>query len=97
MPPKHMTEEERNIFPEEVLKALAVSTEATAEDLATDDWDSEFNCSYSADGRKLLDAENFLFGQDNPSAKRRAYRSMRIQGMRVDYEDKVPEITAHHP
>ena len=51
MPPKHMTEDERNIFPEEVLKALAVSTEATAEDLATDDWDSEFNCSYSADGR----------------------------------------------
>lgn len=59
MPPKHMTEDERNIFPEEVLKALAVSTEATAKDLATDDWDSEFNCSYSADGRKLLDAENF--------------------------------------
>ena len=54
-----MTEEELTLFPEDLREAMAVSTAATDADLSTDDWDSEFNCSYSADGSKLLDAENF--------------------------------------
>ncbi len=54
-----MTDNELNIFPEELRNALAVSTAATISELSTDDWDSEYNCSYSADGSKLLDTENF--------------------------------------
>ena len=58
---KHMTmtEQELDIFPETLRNALAVKTAATEAELASDDWDSENNCSYSADGTRLLDAENF--------------------------------------
>ncbi len=54
-----MTEEELTLFPEDLRNAMSVSTAASDSDLSTDDWDSEYNCSYSADGSKLLDAENF--------------------------------------
>lgn len=54
-----MAEKELDIFPEPLRKALTVNTYPTQEDLRSDDWDSENNCSYSADGEKLLDAENF--------------------------------------
>lgn len=54
-----MTEQELDIFPETLRNALAVKTAATEAELASDDWDSENNCSYSADGTRLLDAENF--------------------------------------
>ena len=46
-------------FPKDAAKALSVSTIATAAELATDEWDNDFNCNYSHDGTKLLDAENF--------------------------------------
>ncbi len=54
-----MTEEELTLFPEDLRNAMSVSTAASDSDLSTDDWDSEYNCSYSADESKLLDAENF--------------------------------------
>ena len=38
---------------------LRVPTAAAPEDRAEDVWDDENRCSYSADGEKLLDAENF--------------------------------------
>ncbi len=38
---------------------LRVPTAATPEDRADDVWDDENRCSYSSDGEKLLDAENF--------------------------------------
>ena len=38
---------------------LHVPTAATPEDLAHDVWDDDNRLSYSADGEKLLDAENF--------------------------------------
>lgn len=56
---KIMTDNLTEMLPEDIRKALGTSTRPTAEELAADDWDSEFNCSYSADGTKLLDAENF--------------------------------------
>ncbi len=54
-----MKDENMQVLPEDLLKILSISTSASQEDLATDDWDSDYNCSYSADGLKLLDAENF--------------------------------------
>ena len=53
-----MAEKELDIFPEPLRKALTVNTYPTQEDLRSDDWDSENNCSYSADGEKLLDADS---------------------------------------
>ena len=41
------------------LKALKVDTAASAEDLGSDIWDNDNSCSYSEDGRRLLDAENY--------------------------------------
>ena len=38
---------------------LRVPTAATSQDLADDIWDEDNRLSYSADGEKLLDAENF--------------------------------------
>ncbi len=38
---------------------LRVPTAATSQDLADDLWDEDNRLSYSADGEKLLDAENF--------------------------------------
>ena len=38
---------------------LNVPTAASPEDLANDIWDDDNRCSYSADGTRLLDAENF--------------------------------------
>ena len=54
-----MTDEYKDMLPDDLRDALMTSTAATAEELASDDWDSECNCSYSADGTRLLDAENF--------------------------------------
>ncbi len=48
-----------DIIPEDLRKILKVNTEAPETALKTDDWDSEYNCSYSSDGVYLLDAENF--------------------------------------
>ncbi|MBQ4286539.1 MAG: leucine-rich repeat domain-containing protein [Bacteroidales bacterium] len=39
--------------------ALNVPTEASPADMETDVWDEDYCCNYSADGTKLLDAENF--------------------------------------
>ena len=38
---------------------LRVDTEARLSGVTDDVWDDEYNCAYSADGTKLLDAENF--------------------------------------
>jgi len=38
---------------------LRLDTAPSAADFATDEWDEENCCNYSADGVKLLDAENF--------------------------------------
>ena len=38
---------------------LAVDTAPHLAAVTDDDWDADYNCAYSADGTKLLDAENF--------------------------------------
>ena len=38
---------------------LGIDTAASAQERRTDVWDNEYSCSYSADGTRLLDAENF--------------------------------------
>ena len=38
---------------------LLVDTAPHLSGVTDDEWDDEFNCAYSADGTKLLDAENF--------------------------------------
>lgn len=43
----------------DISKIMSLPTAASAKDLATDVWDADNNCSYSQDGMKLLDAENF--------------------------------------
>lgn len=40
-------------------KVCALDTRASKADLMSDVWDGEYSCSYSSDGTKLLDAENF--------------------------------------
>lgn len=54
-----MTEEEKDILPDHLRDIIGISTAATAAEKASDDWDNDYNCNYSADGAKLLDAENF--------------------------------------
>lgn len=54
-----MERKDMDILPDKLKAALTVNTQADAPELASDDWDSDNNCSYSADGLKLLDAENF--------------------------------------
>ena len=39
--------------------ALGVDTAVSHSDMQTDEWDADYCCNYSADGTKLLDAENF--------------------------------------
>jgi len=41
------------------LQTLRLDTSATASDLSNDVWDNDNCCCYSADGTKLLDAENY--------------------------------------
>lgn len=54
-----MQEDAMDILPEDLQELLKTDTAAAAAELACDDWDNEYNCSYSADGTRLLDAENF--------------------------------------
>lgn len=54
-----MTEAEKDILPDYLRKIIGTGTAATAAERASDDWDNDYNCNYSADGAKLLDAENF--------------------------------------
>ena len=54
-----MTEEEKDMLPEYLQAILGTSTAVTAAEKASDDWDNDYNCNYSSDGSKLLDAENF--------------------------------------
>ena len=41
------------------LQALRLDTSAAEKDRACDVWDNDNCCNYSADGTKLLDAENY--------------------------------------
>lgn len=54
-----MQDNEMEFLPETLRDLLKTDTAPSREALAEDDWDSDNNCSYSADGRYLLDAENF--------------------------------------
>ena len=38
---------------------LSVDTAPRLHELTDDEWDADYNCSYSADGTRLVDAENF--------------------------------------
>lgn len=38
---------------------IRIDTAAHLESISDDDWDAEYNCSYSCDGTRLLDAENY--------------------------------------